>query len=134
MFTLWKLIPTVMIFTAVVAGFAARPPRTSVATIELIRLIAVVVALYLVGVAAVLAHRIVLAAVVVAVGLTLCGFAIWLLRGTRRDNNDTDDDSGGGGGSRGPAPTPGQPPDVDWDDFERQFTDYAHDRPPLARR
>ena len=133
MFTLWKLIPTVMIFTVVVAGFAAKPPRTAVAAIELVRLIGAVLALYLVGLAAVLAGRIALAAIVVGVGLALCGLAVWLARGSRRDNNDSDDNTDGGGPG-GPGPTPEPPSDVDWDDFERQFNDYADDTTPLAPR
>jgi hypothetical protein len=119
MFSTWKLIPTALVAGTLLLGLTARPPRAPVPAGELIRLVIVVTALYLVGAVALLDHRTPLAVIVFATGLALCGLAVWLSRG---DNPPSQDDGDGGGGQQPPhQPTPPPDCDFDWSFYEEQF-------------
>ena len=128
MFTAGKLIPSVVVLAALLAGTTARPPSAPVAPTELFRLVFAVAALYLVGGVAVLEHRDNLAAMVFGVGLALCGFALWLSRGSAPPPRD---DDGGLPVPEGPPrppefnpslpPVEPSPPSFDWAFYEDQL-------------
>lgn len=130
MFTVWKLAPIVVILLALLVATLTRPPRTPVGRIELTRLVAAVAALYLVGAAALLAHRTVLAGIVFGSGLAVCSLALWLSRGSSPPRDDDDD------GGLEPDPSPDLPPSFDWEYYEDQFGPSSPsgdpDREPLA--
>jgi hypothetical protein len=122
-----KLIPTVLLAGILLAGVTARPPRTPVTPRELIRFVAAGLVLYLVGGAALLAHRTGLAGVGFGAGLALCALALWLSRGGTPPTRDDD------GGPEPPAyPTP--PVDFDWSYYEDQVQDLRSPKPTTARR
>jgi hypothetical protein len=127
MLTAWKLIPTVFMAGALVAGFTVRPPREPVPEGELKRLVAAVAALYVVGAIALFAHRTPLAGVVFGSGLLLCALALWLSRANRPPRDDGDGDGDGDGGPSPLEPSPTGPefvplgPEFDWAFYEDQL-------------
>jgi hypothetical protein len=118
----WKLIPTVLLAAAVVAGLTARPPRTPVTPRELVRLVLSVVGLYLVGGIALLAHRTPLAAIAFGAGLALCALAVWLCRGGTPPPPEPEADP------ELPDP-PLWPIDFDWSFYEEQLRQSSPPEP-----
>ncbi len=124
----WKLIPTLLLSGAIVAGLTARPPRTPVTSTELVRLVVAVVGLYGVGAVALLAHRTPLAAVAFGAGLALCALAVWLCRGGTPPPPETD-------AVPDVPDVPPAPIDFDWSFYEEQLRASAPSGPaqPPAR-
>ncbi len=125
----WKLIPTVLLVAAIVAGLTVRPPRTAVTPRELVRLVVSVVVLYLVGGGALVAHRTALAAIAFGVGLALCALAVWLCRGGTPPPPETEDDPD-------VPDAPLWPIDFDWSFYEEQLRQSAPQaqEPPQPRQ
>jgi hypothetical protein len=126
----WKLVLAVILLGAILGGICARPPRHSVARVELRRLVLAAVALYAVGLLASLAGRGELAGLVYAAGIMICSLAVWLSRGMDADDPPSD----GHGGDESPIDD-GPPgfPVLDWDEFERELRSYA-DRGAVTSR
>jgi hypothetical protein len=130
MIAVWKLIPTVVLLGALVAGFTVRPPREPVAPAELRRLMIASAALYAAGGVALLGHRRALAGIVFATGLLIFVLTAWLARATPPPQ-DGDDGGQGGGGSPPLKPVPSGP-DFDWTFYEDQFGGDRSPETPVA--
>lgn len=117
----WKLVLAVVLGAAILVSVAARAPRRAAPGAELRRLVLSALVLYAVGGLASLTHRSELAALLYAVGITICAFAAWLSRGT---------DAGGPPGGHEPLdeqppPAPDGAPEFDWAAFEREFRSWS---------
>ncbi len=118
----WKLIPTVCLLLALVAGFTVRPPREPVPRAEIQRLMLACAALYAVGGLALVAGRRTLAGVVFGAGLLVFVLAAWLARGTPPPQDGGEEGGRGDGGSPPLKPVPSGP-DFDWAFYEDQFSE-----------
>jgi hypothetical protein len=110
-----------------------RAPREAIDPRELRRLVGAAVVLYAVGAAASLSHRALLAGVVYGAGILVCSLAVWLSRGSGRD------DGPGGFGGDDDAPVDDRPPQgpdglplLDWDEFDRERVGWER-RAPISR-
>lgn len=125
----WKLLLTLTLLAAVLCSVTIRAPREPIDRRELRRLILAAMILYGVGTLASVSHHDVLAATIYASGILVCSLAVWLSRGSRRD--DGSDGNGGSGGSGGPPGNQRPPsgPDgllgFDWDEFERELSAWT---------
>ena len=112
-----------------------RAPRRAAAPRDLRRLVAAAVALYAVGVLAVLSHRPVPAIAAFGGGVGAASLAAWLSRGADPDGGD--DHGGGGGGrpplDRTPPPDRGGTPVTDWTRFDRERERWSRSPHPGAR-
>src|SRR5436305_1870063 len=129
---IWKLVLAVLLVATILAGACVRAPRHSYPQADLKGLLFAALVLYCVGLAASLSDHEALAALLYAGGIGASAFAVWLSRGTdsgEPPRDDVDDES--------PPPTgPDEPPEFDWDAFERQLRVYAdrRDRQPAGRQ
>jgi hypothetical protein len=124
----WKPILTGTLLLSICASVVLRAPREPIDRRELRRLVGAAVVLYVVGAAASLAHRGVLAGVVYATGILVCSLAVWLSRGV--DRGDGGDGPGGfepPAGEWPPSDPDGAPP-FDWDEFERERARWGRER------
>jgi 4-amino-4-deoxy-L-arabinose transferase-like glycosyltransferase len=120
----WKLVLAIVLGAAIVASAYAKAPSRPSPRSELRRLVLGALALYAVGLFALLRHQAQLAVVLYAAGVAASALAAWLSRGT---------DSGGGPAGdepvdEHPPPTPDDGPRFDWETFERDFQAYADRR------
>lgn len=118
----WKLVLAIALGAAVVASAYAKAPSRPSPRSELRRLVLGALALYGVGLFALLKHQAQLAIVLYAAGVAASALAAWLSRGT---------DSGGGGLGgdepleEHPPPSPDDGPSFDWESFERELQAYS---------
>ena len=127
----WKLALTGALMVAILGSVCLRAPGRPIARIELRRLVLSALLLYAIGAVASILHRGGLAGVLYASGIVVCSVAVWLSRGSDRD----DGHDGPGGGEPPQDEDPGTGPDGllewDWDAFERERASWEADR---ARR
>ena len=129
--TVWKLALAVALGAAIVVSASARAPRKPLPRAELHWLLLGAVALYAVGLAALLAHRSQLAVLVFAAGIATSTLTAWLSRGS---------DAGGGPPrdepvDQQPPPDPDGLPRFDWAQFERELRAYTdRQRDPVRSR
>lgn len=122
----WKLVLAIALGAAIFVGAYGAAPRRSVPSADLRRLVCAALALYAVGAVASLSDHPTLAALVYAVGISLCAFALWLSRG-----EDTGDDPPRGGeepSDERPPPEPDGLPEFDFAAFERDFRAYTEEQ------
>jgi hypothetical protein len=122
----WKLFLTLTLLGAILCSVTVRAPREPIERAELRRLIVAAVVLYCVGTFASLSHHGVLAGAVYASGILVCSLAVWLSRGSNRDDG-SDGDGGGNGppGDERPPPGPEGLLTFDWDEFERELAAWS---------
>jgi hypothetical protein len=128
----WKLALAIALAVAIILSASARAPRKPLPRPDLRRLVAGALALYVVGLVALLKHHSGLAVLLFASGIATSTLAAWLSRGT----------DAGGGPPRGdepfdeqPPPDPDGMPTFDWAQFERELRAYAErGRDPVASR
>lgn len=129
MSTGWKLMLTGGLLVAILGSVCLRAPRRPIDRLELRRLVLSALLLYGVGAVASLLHRGGLAGVLYASGIVVCSVAVWLSRGTDRD----DGPEGPGGGGPPEDEDPGTGPDGvpplewDWEAFERERAGWEPD-------
>jgi hypothetical protein len=124
----WKLALGVALTAAILLGACGAAPRRAVAFVDLRRLVASALGLYIVGGIASLTHHPVLAALVYAAGISICALALWLSRGT-----DSDEGPPGGGEQptdERPPPEPDGLTEFDWTVFEHEFRAYSQSGDP----
>jgi hypothetical protein len=124
----WKLVLAIVLCVAILVSASARAPRKSVPSSELRRLVASALLLYAVGALASLRHHTALAAMIYAVGISVCAFAAWLSRGHGESDDGPDD--GDDPSDERPPPGPDGVPRFDWPAFERELRTYMrrHER------
>lgn len=125
----WKLVLTIVLLVAIFCSVCLRAPRVRIAPRELHRLVGAAILLYIVGAAASVSGRGMLAGVVYAAGILVCSLAVWLSRGAERgDGPDGPDDSGPPEDELPPNGPDGIPP-FDWDEFERELAEISRREP-----
>lgn len=129
---LWKLGLAIALGVAILASASARPPRKPLPHAELRWPLAGALALYAVGLLALLEHQASLATWLLCAGVTVSALAAWLSRGG---------DPGGWPPSEDdpvdeqPPSDPDGVPGFDWAGFERDFRAYSErSRDPVASR
>ncbi len=127
-----KLALTLLLVGVIACSAWGRAPRHAVSATELRRLIGATLILYLVGVAAVVVHRGMLATFAFAVGVVAAAFAGWLSRGSDSEDPPADDD-GDGPPSRRPPPEPDGFPAPDWAWFDRERRAWEQSGTPTRR-
>jgi len=120
----WKLVLAVALAGAVFASAAARAPARPFPPADLRRLVAAALLLYAIGLLASLSHRVALAAMLYAAGISISAFAAWLSRGADSDGPSRPTESG----EEPPTPGPDGAPRFDWGAFERDFRAYEQRR------
>jgi hypothetical protein len=125
----WKLALAAVLAGLIIASASAPPPRKQLNWTDIRWLLLGALALYAVGVMALLKHFSQVAVVLSAAGITASALAAWLSRGTDH----------GGGPPRGPGPVDEEPPPdpdglpaIDWAAFERELQAYAERSRDLA--
>jgi|GEM_PF-2196776 len=118
---LWKVALAIALAGLVMASVWARPPRAPLPRAELRWPLLGALALYAVGLMALLEHRSSLAVWLLAGGTGVCALAGWLSRGDAGGGPPDDDDPGG----ERPPPHPEGGIGFDWEAFERQFRAYS---------
>jgi hypothetical protein len=129
---LWKLALAIALGAAIIASASAEAPRKPVPGADLRWLMSGALALYAVGIVAVLKHHGQVAILLFAGGIATSTLAAWLSRG--RD--------AGGGPPRDDEPSDAQPPPgpdgvpgFDWAQFERELLAYMdRSRAPVGSR
>lgn len=129
---IWKLALAVALGAAIFASALVRPPRRSYQRGDLRLMIGAALGLYCVGLGASLSSHSAVAAVVYACGIGISALAVWLSRGSDRWEPPGRDDS-----PEAPPPIgPDDPPEIDWEAWERQLGVPAGPRerePALSR-
>ena len=128
----WKVALAALLAALIIASAAARAPRKPTAPTDLGWLLLGALALYAVGLLALLKDLSETSMVLFAAGIALSSLAAWLSRGTDH----------GGGPPRGDEPVDRQPPPdpdglppFDWPAFERDFRAYVdRSRDPVRAR
>jgi hypothetical protein len=119
-----KLALAAFLGIAIFASALIRPPRRSYPRADLRLMVASALGLYCVGLGASLSNHPAMAAAVYACGIGISALAVWLSRGTDREEPPHRDEP-----PEGPPPVgPDDPPEFDWDSFERELRAY------IARR
>jgi len=129
---IWKLGLTVVLLGAIFLSAVARAPRRSFPSDDLRAMVISAVGLYAVGLGASLSHHEAVATLVYAFGIGVSALAVWLSRGAdRREPPPRDDDP-----ESPPPDAPVDPPELDWDAFERQLGVYSdrRQREPVLTR
>jgi hypothetical protein len=128
----WKLVLAVALGGAIVASAYAKAPSRSSPGAELRRLVLAAIALYAVGVMALLKHHGQLAVVLYGAGVAVSALAAWLSRGTDPGGGPPGDDEPA---DEHPPPAPDGAPRFDWPAFERDLQAYAdRQRDPALNR
>jgi hypothetical protein len=119
-----KLTLAAFLGAAIFASALIRPPRRSYPRDDLRLMVASALGLYCVGVTASLTDHAALAAAVYACGIGISALAVWFSRGSDRgeppDAEEPPDTP--------PPADPEDPPEFDWDAFERGFRVYSERR------
>lgn len=119
---LWKLVLAVALGGAIVLSASIRAPRKPLRPADLRWLALGVLALYGVGLVALLKHHGEVAALLFAGGIAASTLAFWLSRGIDaggwppRNDRPVDED---------PPEDPGSGPEFDWPQFERELHAYV---------
>lgn len=127
----WKLVLAIALGAGILLSASAHAPRRAISGAELRRLAFSALLLYAVGGLASFTGHPILARLLFAAGILTCALAAWLSRGT---------DSGGPPGRERPVderppPQPDGAPELDWEQFEREFAEYARrQRDPAGTR
>jgi hypothetical protein len=114
---IWKLVLATTLGAAIFASALIRPPRRAYPRADLRVMVCAALGLYCVGLTASLTHHGPLAAGVYACGIAISALAVWLSRGSDRWEPPRREDS-----PAAPPPAgPDEPPEVDWEAWERQL-------------
>jgi hypothetical protein len=128
----WKVVLAIALLGTIVASAWARPPRRAIPTSDLRRLVLGAMALYGVGLAASLAHHLILAVALSSGGIGVSALAAWLSRGTDYRGGPPPEDEPV---DEQPPPGPDGAPRFDWPAFERELEAYSREaREPAETR
>lgn len=118
---IWKLVLAVVLGVTIFASAFVRPPRKTFPRDDLRLMVTGALALYTVGLIASFTSRSTVAAVCYASGISISAFAVWLSRGADSGGPPRDQEP-----SDSPPPVdPRDPPEFDWEAFERELGVYT---------
>jgi hypothetical protein len=118
----WKFGLAALLAALIIASAAARAPRKPTAPTDLRWLLLGALALYAVGLVALLKDLSETSVLLFAAGIATSALATWLARGTDHGGGPPRDDEPV---DKQPPPDPDGLPAFDWPAFEREFRAYA---------